>query len=82
LFTSNGLDYVNVQPGRLMNWLAWGGVRASADGKGLKPAMSGEDLAEFMVDQIASAAWARQSVVVGYLIDLKTKISRGERLAT
>ena len=66
LLTSSGLDYVNVQPGRLLDLPARGGLRASVDGKGLKPAMNREDLAEFMVDQLVSSAWDRQSVVVGY----------------
>jgi uncharacterized protein YbjT (DUF2867 family) len=66
LLTSSGLDYVNVQPGRLLDLPARGGLRASVDGKGVKPAMHREDLAEFMVDQIASSEWDRQSVIVGY----------------
>ena len=66
LLTSSGLDYVNVQPGRLLDLPARGGLRASVDGKGLKPATNREDLAEFMVDQLVSSAWDRQSVVVGY----------------
>jgi hypothetical protein len=41
-------------------------LRASVDGMGLKAAMNREDLAEFMVEQIASSEWSGQSVVVGY----------------
>ncbi len=42
LLTSSGLDYVNIQPGRLLDAPARGGVRASLDGRGIKPTMSRE----------------------------------------
>ena len=66
LLTASGLDYVNVQPGRLLDAPAKGGVRASIDGRGLQPRMNREDLAAFMVDQLESDQWVGQSVVVGY----------------
>ena len=66
LLTASDLDYVNVQPGRLLNSPARGGVRASRDGRGLHPSMTREDLAAFMVDQLGSDQWLRQSVIVGY----------------
>ena len=66
LLTASGLDYVNVQPGRLLNAPARGGLRASLDGRGLRPSMTREDLAAFMVDQLESDQWLRQSVIVGY----------------
>jgi uncharacterized protein YbjT (DUF2867 family) len=64
--TASDLDYVNVQPGRLLDSPARGGVRASLDGRGLRPSMTREDLAAFMVDQLDSDQWLRQSVIVGY----------------
>jgi uncharacterized protein YbjT (DUF2867 family) len=66
LLTSSGLNYVNVQPGRLLDLPARAGVRSSVDGKGLRPAMNREDLADFMVEQIAGSEWDGQSVIVGY----------------
>ena len=66
LLTASDLDYVNVQPGRLLDTPARGDVRASLDGRGLQPSMTREDLAAFMVDQLGSDQWLRQSVIVGY----------------
>jgi uncharacterized protein YbjT (DUF2867 family) len=66
LLTSSGLDYVNVQPGRLLDSAAQGGVKASLDGNGLAPRMMREDLAAFMVDQLTSDAWVGKDVVIGY----------------
>ncbi len=66
MLTASGLDYVNVQPGRLLDAPARGGVRASLDGRGLRPQMTREDLAAFMVDQLGSDEWLGRSVVVGY----------------
>jgi hypothetical protein len=68
-WSSSGLNYVNVQPGKLLDLPASGDVRASIDGKGLIPAMNREDLAEFMVEQIVGSEWDCQSVVVGYWLD-------------
>ena len=65
LFSSN-LDYVNVRPGRLTNSPACGSVKASLTYKGLKPVMSREDLADFMVAQLSSSQWVRQSPLIGY----------------
>jgi uncharacterized protein YbjT (DUF2867 family) len=66
MLTASGLDYVNVQPGRLLDIPARGGVRASIDGRGLVPKMSREDLAAFMVDQLEDGQWLGKSVVIGY----------------
>jgi uncharacterized protein YbjT (DUF2867 family) len=66
LLAASGLDYVNVQPGRLLDLAARGGVRASVDGRGLRQMMNREDLAEFMVEQAAHSAWDGQSVIIGY----------------
>lgn len=66
LLFASGLDFVNVQPGRLLDEPARGGVKASIDGRGLKPRMTREDLAAFMVDQLESEEWLGKSVVVGY----------------
>lgn len=65
LFAS-GLDYVNIRPGRLLNARARGSVRASVDGGGLKRAITREDLATFMIDQLTDSSWVRKSVYVGY----------------
>lgn len=65
LLLASDLDYVNVCPGRLLNKPARGGVKASADGTGIKHAMTRADLAEWMVDQLASDTWVRKSPVVG-----------------
>lgn len=66
LLMGDGLDYVNVQPGRLLNKSARGGVRASLDGKGLHQFMTREDLAEFMIEQLTSNTWLRKSPLIGY----------------
>jgi uncharacterized protein YbjT (DUF2867 family) len=66
LLLASGLDFVNVRPGRLTNGAARGGVRASATGEGLKPVLSREDLARFMVEQTKSDEWARKSPLIGY----------------
>jgi uncharacterized protein YbjT (DUF2867 family) len=66
LLASSGLDFVNVQPGRLLDAPARGSVRASLDGRGLQPRMTREDLAAFMVDQLQGDQWLGRSVVVGY----------------
>ncbi len=63
---ASGLEWVNVQPGRLLNEPARGGVRASVDGRGLVPRMNREDLAAFMIEQINRDEWVRRSVVIGY----------------
>jgi uncharacterized protein YbjT (DUF2867 family) len=65
LFESS-IEYVNVRPGRLLNVPARGGVKASLDGEGLKPEMSREDLALFMIAQLQSAEWVRKSPIIGY----------------
>ena len=66
MLAASGLDYVNVQPGRLLDTPAQGGVKASIDGRGLEPKMSREDLAAFMVDQLEGDQWLGKSVLVGY----------------
>ncbi len=62
----SGLDWINVQPGRLLNAPGRGGVRASADGRGLVPRMNREDLAAFMIEQLDRGEWVRKPVVIGY----------------
>jgi uncharacterized protein YbjT (DUF2867 family) len=66
LLLASGLDFVNVRPGRLMNSPARGGVKAALEGKGLDPKLTREDLAAFMVSQLASDAWVGKSPLVGY----------------
>ncbi len=66
LLLASPLDFVNVQPGRLLDSPARGAVRASLDGRGLRPEMTRADLATFMIEQLTSNDWLRKSVVVGY----------------
>lgn len=63
---SSSLDYTNVCPGRLTNLPARGGVKASLKLKGLKPVMSREDLALFMISQLKNPEWVRKSPLIGY----------------
>ncbi len=51
MLAQSKLDWINVRPGRLTNGPRRSGVKASLSPKGLKPVMSREDLAEFMVAQ-------------------------------
>ncbi len=64
LFASD-LDYVNVCPGRLLNEPARGGVKASADGTGIRHSVTRADVAQWMVDQLTSDVWLRKSPVIG-----------------
>jgi uncharacterized protein YbjT (DUF2867 family) len=66
ILVKSDLDWINVRPGRLTNGRKRGGVKASLDPKGLKPFLTREDLAEFMIDQLSRDTWVRQSPLVGY----------------
>jgi uncharacterized protein YbjT (DUF2867 family) len=66
ILLASGLDFINVRPGRLTNGKARGGVKASADGKGISSWMTREDLAAFMVSQLEDPTWVRKSPVIGY----------------
>lgn len=66
LLYASDLDYVNVRPGRLTDDPARGGVKASPQGEGIKPYITREDLADFMVAQLGSDEWVRKSPVIGY----------------
>ena len=66
LLTASDLDYISIRPGRLLNAAARGNVRASLDWRGLRPIMTREDLASFMIDQLTGSAWIRQSPLIGY----------------
>jgi uncharacterized protein YbjT (DUF2867 family) len=63
---ASGLDFVNVSPGRLVNTAARGGVKASLDGRGLKPVLTRDDLAAFMVQQLTDPTWVGKSPIIGY----------------
>jgi len=65
LLFASALDYVNVCPGRLLNEPARGGVKASADGAGIKHSMTRADLAQWMVEQLTSDIWVRKSPIIG-----------------
>ena len=65
LLFASALDYVNVCPGRLLNEPARGGVKASADGAGIKHSMMRADLAQWMVEQLTSDIWVRKSPIIG-----------------
>ncbi len=66
LLLSSGLDFVNVRPGRLLDAPARGGVKATMNAKEIKPEMTREDLAEFMVGQLSSDTWVKKSPIIGY----------------
>ena len=66
LLAASAIDYVNVCPGRLLNTPAQGGMKASLTGVGIKPSLTREDLAQFMIEQLSSDTWLRKNVVVGY----------------
>ena len=59
-------EEVCLRPGRLTNSTARGGIKASLDGKGIKPFITREDLADFMLAQLSSAEWVRKSPIIGY----------------
>jgi uncharacterized protein YbjT (DUF2867 family) len=65
LFASN-IGYVNVCPGMLLNMAARGGVKASADGKGIKPFLTRADLALWMMAQLTDDTWLRRNPIIGY----------------
>ena len=64
LFASD-LDYINVCPGRLLDKPTRGGIKASADGTGIKHSITRADLAQWMVEQLTSDTWVRQSPIIG-----------------
>lgn len=66
LLLASGLEFVNVRPGRLLDAAARGGVKAALQGKGLKPSMTREDLAGFMVEQLSQPTWVGKSPLIGY----------------
>lgn len=66
ILDASDLDWTHVRPGQLLNQPARGGVKASLDGVGLKPQMTRDDTAAFMVEQLASDAWVRKSPLIGY----------------
>jgi hypothetical protein len=41
-------------------------VKAQLEGRGLRFEMTREDLADFMIGQLASSDWIRKSPLVGY----------------
>lgn len=65
LFASD-LEFINVRPGRLTNQAARGMVKAQLHGRGLHFQMTREDLADFMIAQLGSSQWVRQSPLIGY----------------
>lgn len=62
----SAIDYTLVRPGRLSNKPATGQVRASSEGKGLRTAMSREDVASYMVSQLNDTSWIRKCPLIGY----------------
>jgi uncharacterized protein YbjT (DUF2867 family) len=66
LLTASDVDWVNVRPGRLLDQPARGGVKANLDGAGIKPFLTRDDLADFMIAQLSDDAWLRRSPVIGY----------------
>jgi uncharacterized protein YbjT (DUF2867 family) len=66
LLFASSLDYVNVRPGRLTNGSARGGVRAVMEPNGMRPWLTREDLADFMITQLSGNEWTRKSPLIGY----------------
>ncbi len=66
ILMASDLEWVNVRPGRLLNEPARGGVKASLSSLGLKPSMTREDLANFMIEQLSAETWVRRSPLIGY----------------
>jgi uncharacterized protein YbjT (DUF2867 family) len=66
LLLASDLDFINARPPRLTNGPARGNLKASLDPKPLPflPWLSREDLASFMVLQLSSDAWLRQSPLI------------------
>jgi uncharacterized protein YbjT (DUF2867 family) len=60
------LDYINVRPGRLTNGAARGSVRAVMEPNGMKPWLTREDLADFMIAQLDRDEWVKKSPLIGY----------------
>lgn len=62
------LDFVDVRPTKLGDAAATGQLRATADEKSLdwKREVSRADVAAFAVDMLASDAWVKKRVYVGY----------------
>ena len=63
---SSDHNFINVRPGRLLNSPARGGVKASLHGHDIQASLTREDLADFMISQIHSDTWLRQSPLIGY----------------
>ena len=66
LLVQSKLDWINVRPGRLTNSAARGGVTSSLDPQGIKPWLTRDDLAEFMIAQLGDDRWVRKSPLIGY----------------
>ena len=50
----------------MTNQAARGMVKAQLHGRGLHFQMTREDLADFMIAQLGSSQWVRQSPLIGY----------------
>jgi uncharacterized protein YbjT (DUF2867 family) len=66
LLLASNLPYVNVRPSRLGNGAARGGVHASLDGSHLSHHINRADVASFLIAQLSSDLWLRQSPLIGY----------------
>jgi len=66
LLFASPIDYVNVRPGRLTNGAARGHVRASLDATGMRPWLTREDLADFMISQLQTDEWVKKSPLIAY----------------
>jgi len=66
LLFASPIDYVNVRPGRLTNGAARGGVRAALVPDGMRPWLTREDLADFMIAQLTDDTWVKKSPLIAY----------------
>ncbi|HEY2370017.1 MAG TPA: SDR family oxidoreductase [Polyangiaceae bacterium] len=66
LLFASSLDYINVRPGRLTNGAARGHVRAALAPDGMRPWLTREDLADFMIAQLTDDTWVKKSPLIAY----------------
>ncbi len=66
LLFASPLDYINVRPGRLTNAPTHAPVRATLEPNGMRPWLTREDLADFMISQLNTDEWLRKSPLIGY----------------
>ncbi len=63
---ASGLEAVIVRPGKLVNGPGGKEVRASPDGRGVKPRIDRADVAAFMVHALKDPSYVGRAPVIGY----------------